>query len=204
MGLAQPKQSYTPQEYLRLERGATEKHAYFRGEIFAMAGGSVRHSLITARAIRHLGNRLAGRGCEVFESNLRVRIPRTTLYTYPDLSVVCGPVAFDPLDQDQETILNPTLIVEVLSPSTEAYDRGAKFENYQTIESLRGYLLLSQNAPRAELFTRQPDDTWLYAASAGLDDGRVRLDFLNAELPLSEVYDGVSFAAPAVDAPGAE
>src|SRR5436190_19278746 len=109
---------YTPEEYLRRERGASERHQYYRGEIFAMAGGSPAHSLITANVTGEIRNRLKGKPCRVYESNLRIRIPRTTLYTYPDVSVICGDRQFDPLDTRKETVLNPTLIVEVLSPTT--------------------------------------------------------------------------------------
>src|SRR5215210_7859556 len=112
MGLAQPIACYTPEEYLERERQATERHQFYRGEIFAMAGGSARHSLIVANVIRSLGNRLQNGPCVVYESNLRIRIPRTTLYTYPDASVVCGPLQFDPLDREGETVLNPSLLVE--------------------------------------------------------------------------------------------
>src|SRR5688572_6447821 len=105
MGLPQPKQQFTPEEYLRHERDAVDKHEFYRGEIFAMAGGSAEHSRITANAIRHLGNRLDGSPCGVFDSNLRIRIARSSLYTYPDVSVICGPLEYDPLDARRETVL---------------------------------------------------------------------------------------------------
>jgi Uma2 family endonuclease len=194
MGLPHPKQPFTPEEYLRLERDSAEKHEYYRGEIFAMAGGSPEHSLICANVIGELRNRLRGSACRPYDSNLRVRIPTTTLYTYPDVSVICGPTEFDPLDVRRESVLNPTLLIEVLSTSTEAYDRGAKFESYQQIASLREYLLVSQNFPRAETFLRQPDGTWLYSAAKG-GEAVIRLASVQVELPLAEVYTGINFPA---------
>lgn len=128
---------YTPQEYLRREYEAAERHQYYHGEILAMAGGSPDHSLIISNVNRQIGNRLEGKPCRVYESNLRIRIPRTTLYTYADATVICGERQFDPLDARKQTILNPTLVVEVLSPSTEAWDRGGKFENYRDRVSAR-------------------------------------------------------------------
>ena len=197
MGLPQPKQQFTPEEYLRRERDAVDKHEFYRGEIFAMAGGSAEHSRIIANTIRHLGNRLDRSPRGVFDSNLRIRIPRSSLYTYPDVSVICGPLEYDPLDARRETVLNPTLLVEVLSPSTEAYDRGAKFENYQQIDSLREYLLVSQNVARGETFLRQPDGTWLYTAATGLQ-ASVQLASLKIEVPLAEMYTGVTFPPTAI------
>src|SRR5689334_7671362 len=131
MGIPKPNQRYSPEEYLRLERDATERHQYFKGEIFAMAGGSPEHSRIIANAIRSVGNRLEGSPCAVFDSNLRVRILKTTLYTHPDATVACGPLQFAPLDTRHETVLNPTATFEMLSETSEAYDRGKKFENYR-------------------------------------------------------------------------
>jgi len=192
MGLAQPKQLLTPEEYLRRERDSLDKHEFYRGEVFAMAGGSAEHSRITANAIRRIGERLDGSPCGVFDSNLRIRIPSSSLYTYPDVSVICGPLEYDPLDRSRETVLNPRVLVEVLSPSTEAYDRGTKFENYQQIDSLREYLLLSQNVARAETFLRQPDNTWLYTAVTGLETS-VLLASLRIEVPLAELYAGITF-----------
>ena len=198
MGLPQPIHRCTPEEYLRLERDASEKHEFYRGEIFAMSGGSFNHSLISANVIRELGNGLRTSPCRVFDSNLRIRIPRTTLYTYPDASVVCGPPQFDPLDTHRHTVLNPTLIVEVLSPSTEGWDRGGKLESYIQIESLRDYVLISSITARVEVYLRQTDGTWNYSDATGLE-ARIALRSLRLELPLSEVYAGVTFAASPSD-----
>ena len=195
MGLAQPKQLVTPEEYLRREHDALDRHEFYRGEISAMTGGSEVHSLIVANVIAELHNRLKGTNCRVYDSNFRVRVPSTSLYTYPDTTVICGPTEFDPLDLGRGTALNPTLLVEVLSPSTVAYDRGTKFENYQQIESLREYLLVSQAVPRVESFLRQPDGTWLYTATSG-PEASVRLASLNVAVPPAEVYAGVTFPPP--------
>jgi Uma2 family endonuclease len=194
MSLPRPVDRCTPEEYLRRERDAAEKHEFYHGEVVAMSGGSPNHSLVISNVNRELGNRMKGKPCRVYESNLRIRIPRTTLYTYPDVSVICGELQFDPLDVRRETVLNPTLAVEVLSPSTEAWDRGGKFDNYQQIESLREYVLVSVAKPRIEAFFREPDGSWRYSAASGMESV-ARLNSVGAELPLAEVYSGVEFAA---------
>lgn len=200
MALPQAIDQCTPEEYLRREYEASERHQYYRGEIFAMSGGSPAHSLITANVIREVGLRLKGKSCRVYESNLRVRIPRTTLYTYPDASVVCGPLQFDPLDKRQQSILNPTLIVEVLSPSTEAWDRGGKFESYRQIESLREYVLVASQQALIETYFRQAGGTWIYAV-ADETGSVVHFNSVAIELPLADVYDGADFPAQSHDRP---
>lgn len=156
-----------------------------------MSGGSPQHSLVIANVSREIGNRLKNAPCRLYDSNLRIRIPRTTLYTYPDASVICGPLQFDPLDAQRHTVLNPTLILELLSPSTEAWDCGGKFASYVQIESLREYLLISSTAARAETFLRHTDGTWIYSASTG-PESRILLQSLGLELPLAELYAGVT------------
>ena len=194
--VAQPRR-YTPEEYLALERDAEYKSEYVNGYIYAMAGGTPEHALIAANVIGELRTRLRGGPCRPYSSDLRTRgNPRGGLYTYPDVVVVCGELHRDPLDAN--TITNPTLIVEVLSDSTEAYDRGDKFAHYRTLDSLQEYVLVAQNTPRVERFTRQPDGQWLFAAATDLEDS-IRLFSVGCDLPLAEVYDGITFAAP--DAP---
>lgn len=200
MSLPQAIDRCTPEEYLRREYDAVERHQYYRGEVFAMSGGSPAHSLIIANIIRELGLRLKGKPCRVYDSNLRVRVPRTTLYTYPDATVSCGPLQFDTLDKRQETILNPTVIVEVLSPTTEAWDRGGKFESYRQIETLREYVLVASQKALVETYFRQAGGTWIYAA-VGERNAAVPFNSLGIELPLSEVYDGVDFPAQSSDQP---
>jgi Uma2 family endonuclease len=156
---AAEKKVWTPEEYLAWERKQPEKHAYYRGEVFAMSGATREHNLIVFNTILALGEMLRDRPCESYPSDMRVRVPATGLYTYPDVTVVCGPPEFE--DKRFDTLLNPQLIVEVLSPSTEAYDRGEKFENYRSIPSFVEYVLVSQDKARVDHFVRQPNGSWL-------------------------------------------
>ncbi len=194
MSRASPRQLYSIGEYLSREKKALEKHEYRDGEIISMAGGTADHSLITANLIGELGNRLKGKPCRVYDSNLRVRIARTILYTYSDASVICGEREMDPNDPTGETSTNPRLIVEVLSPSTEAYDRGDKFSRYRQIESLQEYLLVSSAAARVEVFYRQVDGEWLFTAFSGMDATAI-LRSVETQLPLTEIYSGINFRA---------
>lgn len=183
---------FTVEEYLRLEADSVEKHEYRGGEIIAMAGGSPEHSLITANLIGELRQRLKGKPCRVYDSNLRVRIPGTTSYAYPDLSVICGPAQFDPQDRNRVTATNPKVVIEVLTPSTEADDRGEKFRHYLALPSLEEYVLVSQLAPRVESYHRREDGTWLFAVAEGAD-AAARFRSLGVEVPFTEVYAGVEF-----------
>jgi Uma2 family endonuclease len=200
MTLPQPNYRCTPEEYLARERDAAERHEFYHGEVFAMSGGTPDHSLIISNVNGELRTRLKGKPCRVYDSNLRIRIPRTTLYTYPDVSVICGDRQFDLLDARRETVTNPTLIVEVLSPSTEAWDRGGKFQNYRQIESLREYVLVSSDKPLVEAYLRQQDGTWVLSPFAG-PEARARLVSLGVELDLAEVYSGVQFPSDVSDRP---
>jgi Uma2 family endonuclease len=184
--------SFTIAEYLRLEVEAKQRHEYRDGRIIDMAGGSPEHSLIIANVIGEMRNQLKGKPCRVYDSNLRIRVPRTPLYTYPDVSVVCGEMQFDPEDAGRTTATNPRLIVEVLSAATEADDRGEKFRRYLSLASLEEYVLVSQIRPLVETFTRQGDGSWRFATASGLE-GRVTLASVEAQLPLSEIYIGVQF-----------
>lgn len=195
MTLPQPVYRCTPEEYLRRETDSHTRHEYYHGEVFAMSGGTFEHSRICANIIRELGNRLRGTPCGVQDSNLRVRVPRTTLYTYPDASVLCGEPQFDPLDASRQTLTNPIVIVEVLSPSTERWDRGGKFQNYQQIESLKEYVLVSSEKPLVECFRRHDGGTWIYTAAPGVE-ARARFNSLAIEIPLAEIYGGVEFPPP--------
>jgi Uma2 family endonuclease len=195
------KPRYSIAEYLARERTARDKHEYRDGEILLMAGGSADHSLVILNFGGELRNLLKGKLCQVYDSNLRVRIQRTILYTYPDLTVICGPRALDSNDEQGETITNPKLIVEVLSPSSEAYDRGDKFARYRLVDSLDEYVLVSLKTPRIETFYRAPapagidERTWLISTTSGLDAG-VKLRSLGVVLPLAEIYRGLSLPAP--------
>jgi Uma2 family endonuclease len=173
-----------PEEYLALERKAEAKSEYLDGEIFAISGVSREHNLITGAVYRAISSRLEGRPCETFVADMRVKVSPTGLYTYPDVAAVCGEPRFE--DAEVDTLLSPTLIVEVLAPSTERYDRGKKFGHYQRIESLREYVLVSQDAVFVQRFTRQ-DAGWLLTSYLSRDDV-VPLESVGIEVPLKDVY----------------
>src|SRR5689334_3569187 len=158
--LPQSQHDYTFADYLALERDSEIKHEFDAGEILAMSGGTARHSALAARMIIALGNTSAP-GCTVFTSDMRVRIVATGRATYPDVSMVCGPLEYDPDDAARTTITNPVLLVEVLSVTTEKGDRGDKWMHYQRIPSLHEYVLVEQE-PRIEIYRRMPSGTWEY------------------------------------------
>ncbi len=177
-----------PEEYLAIERAADFKSEYVDGEMFAMSGASRQHNLIVTNLVAELRQQLKGRPCEVYPTDMRVWIPAAAKYTYPDVTVVCGEPRFE--DDEFDTLLNPTLIVEVLSPGTESYDRGKKFEHYRSIESLEEYLLVAQDERRVEQFLRQADGRWLFADTAG-SEGVVATPSIQCRLALAEIYDKV-------------
>lgn len=195
MGSPKRVPSLSAVEYLRIERAATYRSEFFRGEMFAMAGGSPKHSRLKTNILTELNTRLKGKPCVPYDSDLRIRC-RTGLYTYPDASVVCGELELD--DEHKDTVLNPTLIVEVLSKSTEAYDRGKKFDHYRTIPALREYVLVSQDEPMVQRFLRNDDDTWTLTAVSGLERSLL-LSSIGVELPLAEVFDRVDFTVEESD-----
>ena len=195
MGLPKEIKLYTPQEYYALERKADYKSDYYRGEIFAMAGGTSRHSLIAGNIIREVGNLLKGTPCAIYESNLRVKAKATGLRTYPDAAVYCGPLERDEEDKDGETVTNPTVLFEVLSKTTEAYDRGIKSASYRRIESLQAYLLISQREPAVEMFERQPNGSWLLSEAHGRD-ASITIASISVTLTLADIYDRVNFDDP--------
>jgi Uma2 family endonuclease len=183
-------QLYTPAEYLALERAADHRSEFYAGEIFAMAGASKEHSLIVGQVVRIIGNQLRGGPCRQYPQDMRVKVDETGLYTYPDVVVACGEHRFE--DNAFDTLLNPTLIIEVLSPSTEAYDRGIKFQHYKKLESLQQYVLIAQDRASVEVFTRTESGDWLLKDAQSLTDG-VSLGSIGADLPLAEVYENVEF-----------
>ncbi len=187
---AQPKPFYTPEQYVELECKAEFKSEYLSGQIFAMAGGSPKHSKIGNNIGGEMRNLLRGKPCDVFNSDLRVTIMQTGLKTYPDVTVVCGEAHFHPLDKD--SIINPTVLFEVLSPSTEAYDRGEKWAHYRQLDSLQEYVLVSQDKALVEHYVRQDDGSWKFTAASDLGD-KITLPSLGCELPLAEIYDRVTF-----------
>jgi Uma2 family endonuclease len=200
MSSAAAQTRYTPAQYLALERKAEYKSEYSDGVITAMSGASRAHNLVAASILREIGTRLKGKPCEAYVGDMRVRLGPSPRYTYPDIVVACGEPRFE--DDVLDTLTNPTLIVEILSPSTESYDRGRKFEQYRRIASLREYVLVAQDRILIERYTRQGEE-WV------LTDFRSREDVLglasiDCEVPLAEIYDRVSVLEegdPAGDGP---
>ena len=184
----QPKTRFTPEEYLALERKAECKSEYFNGEIFAMSGATPQHVLIVTNVVSELRGQLKSRPCTVYSTDLRLKVSATGLYTYPDVIVVCGEPQFN--DDHKDTLLNPTLIVEVLSESTKDYDRGGKFEQYRMLESFIEYVLIAQDKHHVEYFVRQPDNRWLLSETNRLEDN-LELTSIGCNLALTEVYDKV-------------
>ena len=158
--LTHSRHRYTYDEYLAFERDSEMKHEFADGEIYAMAGGSLRHSALASRISAALESARPS-DCIAFQSDMRLRVLATGRATYPDASMVCGPIQLDPADPSGTTITNPTLLVEVLSPSTEEVDRGSKLEDYQRIPSLQEYVLVSQH-PRVEIYRRLSSGSWEY------------------------------------------
>ena len=193
--------TYSVDDYFRLEAESSDKHEFRNGKIVCMAGGSLNHSLIIANAIGEIRNRLKGGPCRVYDSNARVRIARRTLYSYPDVTVVYGETLTDPDDHRGETIINPQVVIEVLSPSTELYDRTKKFERFRAIESFQEYVLLSQYEPQAETFYRAPGGVWAISPLVAGMDSSVMLRSLDLTIPLAEIYAGVRFAVNPVKPP---
>jgi Uma2 family endonuclease len=187
----QPKTILTAEQYLEIERKADYKSEFFNGEMFAMAGAQRAHNQLVASLVRELGQQFRGRPCDVYPSDMRVRVKSTGLYTYPDVTAVCGEQRF--ADGQTDTLLNPSLIVEVLSSSTEAYDRGRKFEHYQSIESLREYLLVASDRMHVDLYSTQPDGRWLLT-SASLPEDSLILESVGAELLLADLYEKVELS----------
>lgn len=187
---SQPQSFFTPEEYLTLERRSETRSEYFDGQIFAMTGASLRHNLIAGNILASLHAQLRERDCQVYASDMRLLVKATGLYTYPDVLVVCGePLLAD--DEYKDTLLNPVVLVEVLSKSTAGYDRGEKFEHYRRIESLAEYLLVAQDKHHVEHFVRQPDRQWLLSETSDLQD-TVQLPSISCGLKLSDVYEKVT------------
>ena len=188
----------TSTEYLAFERKEEWKHELRGGVVVAMPLPDLRHNLIVTNLIVGVGSRLKGSGCYTLSQRMRVKVPATGLYTYPDHIIMCDPPEVE--DEHRDTLLNPRAIVEVLSDSTEQYDRGAKFRHYRQIESLREYVLVSHREPMAEHFTRQPNGQWALCSLAGLDAELV-LETVPARVRLADVYAGVTFPEPTFPEP---
>jgi Uma2 family endonuclease len=173
-------------DYLRVEDDSGIKHEFFDGQVWAMAGGSPEHAAVAANVIAILGVALRGKPCRVYRSDLRVRVKATGLVTYPDVSVVCGQVERDPEDPKGHTVVNPTVLIEILSPSTEAYDRADKLVQYQTIGSLRDVMFVAHDRQEVTVLHRHDDGGW--STSVTGKGGVARLPSLGTELPIDEIY----------------
>ena len=199
MGLAQQKILYSPEEYLELERKAETRHEYFDGVIYpldgviyAMAGESLSHSRICINLAGEVRAKLKGKNCEALSPNMKVRAEGKGMYAYPDLTIVCGQPIFH--DKQKDVLLNPKVIIEVLSPSTQRYDQTKKFFRYRKeLPSLTDYVLIYQNAPFIEHHVKQADGRWTHNAADGIDDV-LQILSIEIELSLREIYDRVEFA----------
>ncbi len=187
-----PITKLTEQQYLTIERAAEFKSEFLNGEMFAMSGVTMEHSDLQTNIIIELGAALRGRDCRISGSDMRVRISATGMYAYPDVSVVCGKRLL--ADEHQDILLNPVVIFEILSPSTEQYDRGLKFQHHRTIESLKEYILVDQNKVRIEQYIRQDTTTWTLRDHQRLED-ELRMDSIGVTLPLARIYERVEFPA---------
>jgi len=188
---AVPKTKLTPEEYLAFERKAETKSEYYAGEAFAMAGANEEHNLIAGNFFAAVHWQFVGRPCEVHQANMRVKVSDTGLYTYPDVVAVCGQAQFE--DEEQDTLLNPLVVVEVLSESTEGYDRGTKSEHYRRPESLKEYVLIAQDKHHVEHFVRQADNTWLLWETND-PTAALELAAIQCELTVAEIYDKVEIS----------
>jgi Uma2 family endonuclease len=198
MSTASDRRRVSLSDYVTAEQYVASKHEFYQGEIFAMAGASPRHNRIAGNIFARLHQLLEGTRCEPFTSDQRIRIEEVDLSTYPDVSVVCGELQIG--TEDVQAITNPRLIVEVLSKSTENYDRGPKFELYQHLDSFAEYVVVYQTEPRIIHYTRQDDGTWNYKLLVG-EQETLRLHSLEGELPLATIYRNVAFGPETGDTP---
>ena len=190
---AVPKRKFTAAEYLAIEKLATFKSEFFNGEMFAMAGANRLHNIANENLSTEIGGLLKGTPCRTLSRDQRVRIGRTGLYCYPDLIIVCGPPEYS--TEDPDTLVNPRVIIEVLSDSTERYDRTTKFRHYQQLPSVMEYVMVSQHEPMCERFTRSPDGRWVFVAFVGLS-AKLELTSVPVQVPLEDIYAGVTFPEP--------
>ena len=191
---ALPKQKYSRQEYFEIERNSEEKFEYWDGNVWSRAGASPEHERIVVNIGGHLRELFRGRGCSVFGSNLKVKVPAYAPYRYPDLSVYRGQGIYETMD-GLDVLTNPQMLIEVLSPSTEAFDRGEKFTYYKSIEGFTEYLLVAVNRPFVTQFIKQAENEWIQREAIGLD-GKLLLETFGVEILLSEIYLDVEFPEP--------
>lgn len=185
--LAYNQRKYTAEEYLEIERDATEKHEYYRGEIFAMSGAKHPHNHVIKNVYGGVLTKLKGKPCQPWSSDSRIHIPKNTLFTYPDISIVCGDPEF--LNDDEWNMLNPSVIIEVLSPSTRSYDRGDKFRLYRDIPTLRDYIRIDPESINVEIFHLNDTSQWVLSEYRNISD-TLTIESINISLELSEIYEG--------------
>ncbi len=190
---AQRKPKLTVAEYLAIERRAEFKSEFYDGEMFAMAGASRHHNIVNENLSTEIGTRLKGGRCRTLSRDQRVRIERSGLYCYPDLVIVCGPPEY--AAEDPDTLINPQVVVEVLSDSTERYDRTTKFRHYQQLTSVQEYVLVAQDEPLCERYSRQADGSWTVVSFVGLE-ATLELKSVPIRIPLAEIFTGVTFPDP--------
>lgn len=192
------KTYYTREEYLALEDQAEYKSEYYNGEIFAMAGGSHKHSVICGNMIQRVGEAIEDKDCIRYDSNMKLDIPKYNLFVYPDVMAVCGKIEF--LENRTDIIKNPVLVIEVLSPATQAFDRGKKFACYRSVPSIREYVLVSQDEPMVEAYYKQDEKTWVYTVARGLEE-RITFQTIQNELLLKDIYQKVEWEPEDVSHP---
>lgn len=181
------KSKFTVEEYLRFEKESLQKHEYFNGEIFAMAGAGLRHNVIFSNVFRELAGHLKGHLCKPYGSDLRIHIPENNLFTYPDISVICGEII--PSDVDADTALLPAVLIEILSFATKDYDRGGKFRLYRDIHSLKEYVLIDSESINVEIFRINPQGNWELEEHRSID-ASLAMPTVGFSMPLKEIYQG--------------
>ncbi len=184
--MAYGERKFTIEEYLEMEDAATEKHEYYQGEIFDMSGPKLQHNIVARNLYGHLINKLKGKPCQPFGSDMRVHIPTNTLFTYPDISIACGELKF--LNDDEWNLLNPTVIIEVLSPSTKSYDRGEKFKLYRDIPTLKEYILVDPESIGIEAYHINNNGHWELHEYGDIND-QLSIGAVGVSLPLADIYE---------------
>lgn len=182
----------SPQDYLAMELEATEKHEYFKGEVYAISGASKEHNIIVKNINTLVLPFLKGKDCNMFGSNLRIHIPENSLYTYPDFSIICGPLLT--ADEQKDSFINPSVLIEVLSRSTRDYDRGSKFMLYRQIPDLKEYITIDSLSLSVEVWKRNPDNSWVLHEFR-LSSDRFTISTIGFTLQLSDIYEDVTFKA---------
>ncbi len=191
--LAYVKQKISIEEYLEMENASKEKHEYYQGDVFVMQGAKFQHNIVTANLLSYLGQKLRGKPCKPYGSDLRVHIESNTLFTYPDISIICGPPAFR--NNDKMNLLNPTVLIEVFSPGTKDYDRVGKFRLYRDIPTLREYIMIDPEALSIEAFFINTNGNWELRIIKHINE-TLRLQSIETMLELNEIYEGTRIAGP--------